>query len=97
MATKKTIEAAEELTQENVKPEVKVEPKEDDRVTVMLPLIDSRDSELTVGVNGVFYKIRRGVQVKVPKVVAEVIEHANIQMMVAHENEQKFKRQVTEL
>ena len=35
--------------------------------------------DLFVSVNGVNYKIRRGVEVEVPKAVAEVLEHSQRQ------------------
>lgn len=35
--------------------------------------------DLFVSVNGVNYKIRRGVEVEVPAAVAEVLEHSQIQ------------------
>ena len=35
--------------------------------------------DLFVSVNGVNYKIRRGVEVKVPPEVAEVLEHSQMQ------------------
>ena len=38
-----------------------------------------QDNDLFVSVNGVNYKIRRGVEVQVPPEVAEVLEHSQMQ------------------
>ena len=37
---------------------------------------DKYRDDVTVGVNGTFYKIQRGVEVEVPEAVAEVLEHS---------------------
>ena len=49
-------------------------------VPVMLIKDNSRyKGDLFVSVNGVSYKIRRGVEVEVPPEVAEVLEHSQVQ------------------
>ena len=52
-------------------------PVTEERVTIKL-FKDSKEykDDLTVIVNGKAYKIQRGVEVSVPKSVAEVIEHS---------------------
>lgn len=54
--------------------------QEDERVTIKL-FKDSKEykDDLTVVVNGKAFKIQRGVEVSVPKYVAEVIEHSAAQ------------------
>lgn len=48
-----------------------------DTVRVMLPKAgEGQEQEVFVGVNGVGYRIRKGVEVQVPKAVAEVLKHA---------------------
>lgn len=89
MATKKKLE--EEIIEEK---EVKAE---EDKVTIMVPYIEGEDPDLTVGINGVFTKIKRGVLVEVSRPIAEVIENANQQMIVSRANRAKFKNQRTDL
>lgn len=57
-----------------------ITPKEEERVTIKL-FKDSKEykDDLTVVVNGKAYQIQRGVEVSVPKSVAEVIEHSAVQ------------------
>lgn len=63
---------------------MKAENKEivdsEERVTIKL-FKDNKDykDDLTVGLNGKFYRIQRGVPVSVPKAVAEIIEHSEEQ------------------
>ena len=47
--------------------------------------------DLFVSVNGVSYKIRRGVEVEVPPEVAEVLEHAEEMAMEAMEYEDSVR------
>lgn len=47
--------------------------------TVMLPLEKDKQADVTVGINGVLYKIQRGVEVEVPASVYEVL--MNMQKM----------------
>lgn len=37
---------------------------------------DKYSSDITVGINGKFYKIKRGQHVRIPKAVAEVLENS---------------------
>lgn len=55
-------------------------PVTEERVTIKL-FKDSKEykDDLTVIVNGKAYKIQRGVEVSVPKSVAEIIEHSAAQ------------------
>ncbi len=70
---------------------------DEDRVTIMIPYVEGEDSEVTVGINGVFTKIQKGVQVKVTKDVADVLQRSYKQTMVAVERRRKLKNQVTDL
>ena len=80
MATKKETAAADavENAVETVeKAEAKTEEKDDGMVTIHLFKDDDRYSApVFVGVNGDSYLIQRGIDVKVPKAVAEVLEHS---------------------
>jgi hypothetical protein len=59
------------------KDEEKTEAKDDGMVTIHLFKDDDRYSApVFVGVNGDSYLIQRGMDVKVPKAVAEVLEHS---------------------
>lgn len=86
MATKKTTTIEAEQKPVEVK-------EEDNRVTIMIPYIEGEDPEVTVWVNDEITKIKKGHQVKVKPAVAEVLENANQQMMVAMENRKKLKNQ----
>ena len=83
MATKKETAAADavEKAVETVeKTEAKAEEKDDGMVTIHLFKDDDRYSApVFVGVNGDSYLIQRGMDVKVPKAVAEVLEHSQQQ------------------
>ena len=80
MATKKETAAADavENAVETVeKVEAATEEKDDGMVTIHLFKDDDRYSApVFVGVNGDSYLIQRGMGVKVPKAVAEVLEHS---------------------
>lgn len=71
--------------------------KKDDKVKIMIPYIEGQGKEQTVGVNGTFYKIRKGVYVEVPKAVAEVIMNSQQQAIVAEANQERLKMQVQDL
>ena len=86
MATKKPAE-----TEKKAEPKEKSEERE--MVTVMIPYIEGQDPELTVGINGVYTKVKKGRMVKVPKNVAEVLAQSDQMTMVALENQEKFKSQ----
>ncbi len=86
MATKKTDKVAVETVNNE-------EPKKDEteRVRIIVPFIDGEDPEQVVGVNGKFYKIRKGVYVDVPAEVAEVLENSNLQMVRAREFQAEYE------
>lgn len=71
--------------------------KKDDKVMIMVPYVEGQGTELTVGVNGVFTKIKKGVMVEVPRPVAEVIMNSQQQAMVAEANQERMKMQVQDL
>ena len=84
MATKKETAAAdavenavETVEKTEAKAEAKAEEKDDGMVTIHLFKDDDRyAAPVFVGVNGDSYLIQRGIDVKVPKAVAEVLEHS---------------------
>lgn len=88
MATKKETAAADAVenaveteamaeAKAEEKAEEKAEAKDDGMVTIHLFKDDGRYSApVFVGVNGDSYLIQRGIDVKVPKAVAEVLEHS---------------------
>lgn len=45
-------------------------------VTIMIPLTRDQQDDVFVSVNNHTFQIKRGVQVKVPDYVAEVLEHS---------------------
>ena len=86
MATKKS-----EAEKVKVKEDVKTEEQE--LVNVMIPYVEGQDPEVTVGINGVYTKIKKGRPVKVPRNVAEVLAQSDQMTMVALETQEKFKSQ----
>ena len=84
MATKKETAAAqavenavETVEKTEAMAEAKAEAKDDGMVTIHLFKDDDRyAAPVFVGVNGDSYLIQRGIDVKVPKAVAEVLEHS---------------------
>lgn len=44
-----------------------------------------KDTDITVGLNGKLYKIKRGVRVKVPRAVVEILENSQAQQAAAME------------
>ena len=87
MATKKETAAAqavenavETVEKTEAMAEAKAEAKDDGMVTIHLFKDDDRyAAPVFVGVNGDSYLIQRGIDVKVPKAVAEVLEHSQQQ------------------
>ena len=83
MDKKKTQEVEDEVKEtaaEEKEAEVSAEKEktaEEERVKIKL-FKDNKDykDDLTVGVNGKLYIIKRGIEVEVPKSVAEVIENS---------------------
>lgn len=50
---------------------------------VPMNLANPKDTDITVGLNGVLYKIKRGARVKVPKAVVEILENSQAQQAAA--------------
>lgn len=48
-----------------------------ERVTIRLPLIPGADRQLEIGVNGVFIRVERGKDVRVPMAFKEALDHAD--------------------
>ena len=99
MANTKNTEKKDDKVMIEVEPEVveTVAEKKEDKVLIMIPYVEGQGSELTVGVNGVFTKIKKGVMVEVPRPVAEVIMNSQQQAMVAEANQERMKMQVQDL
>lgn len=87
MATKKSEAEKKPIVKEDVKSE------EQELVNVMIPYVEGQDPEVTVGINGVYTKIKKGRPVKVPRNVAEVLAQSDQMTMVALETQEKFKSQ----
>lgn len=58
-------------------------------VRVMLPIINERDMEQYVGINGRSWLIRRGEEVEVPECVAEVLKLSENQKREAYRYQQQ--------
>ena len=78
MATKKepAAQAVENAVETVEKIEAKAEEKDDGMVIHLFKDDDRYSAPVFVGVNGDSYLIQRGMDVKVPKAVAEVLEHS---------------------
>jgi hypothetical protein len=63
---------------------------EKDTVLVQLPIIEGESDSVFVSVNLKNYQIKRGVQVEVPRAVAEVLANSSKQMMEAREKQSKL-------
>lgn len=82
--------ALEKVTAKSVLAGADAYPTADDsnmteKVIVNVPLnpMNPLDIDITVGLNGVIYKIKRGEDVEVPKAVAEVLQHSAHQKAAA--------------
>ena len=60
-------------------------------VTIVIPLTRTEKDDVWVAVNGKSMQIKRGVEVEVPKCIAEVLEHKQEMLMKAMENEELAK------
>ena len=68
----------------------KVEENKDEKFMVMLaPARDKEENFVVVGVNGVAYKLMRGVPVYVNAAVKEVLDNARIASKIVEENRTK--------
>ena len=77
-----TVEKTEAMAE--AKAEEKAEAKDDGMVTIHLFKDDDRYSApVFVGVNGDSYLIQRGMDVKVPKAVVEILENSQAQQAAA--------------
>ena len=83
--TDKEITAAEKTASE--KKTKKVSDPFKDTVTIRLPLTREETGDVFVGVNGRTWLIKRGVNVDVPKCVAEVLRHSEKMLMQSLEFE----------
>lgn len=76
-AVENAVDAVENAVETVEKTEAMAEAKDDGMVTIHLFKDDDRyAAPVFVGVNGDSYLIQRGMDVKVPKAVAEVLEHS---------------------
>jgi hypothetical protein len=58
-------------------------------VTIKLPLTRTEKEDVWVAVNGKSMQIKRGVEVEVPKCIAEVLQHKEEMLMHSFEYEAK--------
>jgi hypothetical protein len=56
-------------------------------VKIRIPITKTEKDDVFVGVNGKTYLIKRGVEVEVPKVVADILAHKEKMLEVAMEFE----------
>ena len=66
-------------------PEIIEAPQEERKVQIRLPLTKELQDDVFVRVNQRTWQIKRGVTVEVPECVAEVLEHAEENMLAAIE------------
>ena len=90
------VEVKTEITEAKEEPKAE-EPKEEQRVMIMVPYVEGEDPEVTVWINDRITKFKKGVTVEVPRSVAKVVERSNKNMMYAMQNQKKFKKQVMDL
>lgn len=62
-----------------------------DTVLIQLPIVEGESDSVFVSVNLKNYQIKRGVQVEVPRAVAEVLANSSKQMMMARERQREFE------
>ena len=80
----------ENAVTEETTPEKKAKKVADpykDTVTIRLPITREENDDVAVGVNGRTWLIKRGVNVEVPKCVAEVLRHSEKMLMQSLEFE----------
>ena len=71
--------------------------KSDEKVLIMIPYVEGEGEDQTVGINGEFWKIKKGVYVEVPRKVAKVIQESQKQNMVAIREQERMKLQIQDL
>lgn len=73
------------LCEETPRPQAASRPEEGGMVALRLPLnpANPKDTEVTVGLNGRFWKIQRGHTVTVPAAVSEILAHSERQTAAA--------------
>ena len=70
-----------------------MEKAKKDTVTVILPLdSNTEDDEVFVSVNGYRYQIQRGVEVEVPRFVAEVLKNSDKQKLEARKRMNELQK-----
>lgn len=62
-----------------------------DTVLIQLPIVEGESDSVFVSVNLKNYQIKRGVQVEVPRAVAEVLANSSKQLMMARERQREFE------
>lgn len=60
-------------------------------VTIKLPLTRTEKDDVWVAVNGKSMQIKRGVEVEVPKCIAEVLEHKEQMLITIMEREEALR------
>lgn len=84
-AAEKTMTAGQKQVQMERRMMQTMEQAKQDTVKIRLPYLPggSGENEVFVGVNGYRYQIQRGIEVEVPRFVAEVLENSEKQKMQA--------------
>lgn len=61
-------------------------------VKIKIPRTKKGEGDVTVGVNGMMYRIQRGVEVEVPKVVADILAQSEAVKEKAYSYNDSIKR-----
>lgn len=72
------VDESKEVAKAKAKAEAKAKAKAEELVeTVFMKDNDKYKDDIIVGLNGVVYRIKRGVKVKVPRAVMDIIDQSN--------------------
>lgn len=84
MATKNELKNANDATKADIEATAN---KDSELVKIKIPVdpANRHEGDVTVGLNGKMFKIKRGIAVEVPRGVAEILEHSEIQERTALE------------
>lgn len=77
----------EQNTEETIQQEVQATPVDDGMVTIKIPLTRTEKDDVYVALNGKAYQIQRGVEVRVPRGVAEILQNSEQMLREAIEFE----------
>lgn len=82
-AETKELTSAQKKVQMELAMQQAMEAAKQDTVAIQLAYLPGQENEVFVGVNGYRYQIQRGVEVEVPRFVAEVLANSEKQKMQA--------------